>query len=151
VVIFAVLRRAGQQPCTLLVKQFRPPMGSHTLELPAGLIDAGESAAVAALRELKEETGFVGVVRSVSPAACMSPGLTNETTQLVQVDVDLDGPENATPVQMEEDAGAITVLRVPLAGFRGALEQHAAAGGSCYAGLWTLAAGLEMGAGVATA
>ena len=58
-------------------------MGTVTLELPAGLIDAGETPAVAALRELKEETGYVATVRSVSPAACMSPGLTNETVCLV--------------------------------------------------------------------
>ena len=28
---------------TLLVQQFRPPMGCVTIELPAGLVDKGES------------------------------------------------------------------------------------------------------------
>ena len=65
VVILAVLRRQGAEPHTLLVKQFRPPMGAHTVELPAGLIDPGESAQLAALRELKEETGYTATARAV--------------------------------------------------------------------------------------
>ena len=35
--------------------------------LVAGLIDANESPEAAALRELKEETGFVGIVKHCSP------------------------------------------------------------------------------------
>lgn len=37
------------------------------IEVPAGLVDAGESAEEAAVRELKEETGYVGVVSESSP------------------------------------------------------------------------------------
>ena len=37
------------------------------IEVPAGLIDAGETAEQAAVRELKEETGYVGVVSESSP------------------------------------------------------------------------------------
>jgi ADP-ribose pyrophosphatase len=37
------------------------------IEVPAGLIDAGETAEHAALRELKEETGYIGVVSQSSP------------------------------------------------------------------------------------
>ena len=33
-----------------------------TIEVPSGLIDAGESPAESALRELKEETGYVGTI-----------------------------------------------------------------------------------------
>ena len=35
--------------------------------MPAGLVDAGESAAESAVRELKEETGYVGVAADISP------------------------------------------------------------------------------------
>lgn len=48
-------------------KQFRPPVASVTIEVPAGLIDAGETAEEAAVRELKEETGYIGVVSESSP------------------------------------------------------------------------------------
>jgi ADP-ribose pyrophosphatase len=41
----------------LLVRQFRPVVESMTLELPSGLIDAGETPEACARRELIEETG----------------------------------------------------------------------------------------------
>lgn len=43
-------------------KQFRPPIDKVCIEVPAGLIDEGETPEVCALRELKEETGYVGEV-----------------------------------------------------------------------------------------
>jgi len=43
VCVFATLRQAGEEDTTLLVRQFRPPMRGETVELPAGLIDAGEA------------------------------------------------------------------------------------------------------------
>jgi 8-oxo-dGTP pyrophosphatase MutT (NUDIX family) len=42
----------------VLVKQFRFGAGKITLEIPAGLIDQNEASQDAAVRELKEETGY---------------------------------------------------------------------------------------------
>ncbi len=42
-----------------MVTQFRPPVAAYTIELPAGLIDAGETVEEAGVRELKEETGYL--------------------------------------------------------------------------------------------
>ena len=42
----------------LAVRQYRPAVERHTIELPSGLVDPGESPAEAAARELLEETGY---------------------------------------------------------------------------------------------
>jgi ADP-ribose pyrophosphatase len=42
----------------LLVRQFRPVVGSETLELPSGHVEKGELPEAAARRELAEETGY---------------------------------------------------------------------------------------------
>lgn len=67
----------------VLVRQYRPPMAADVLELPAGLVgdepdSEDESMAVAASRELLEETGFqAGKIEEVLTAAS-SAGLTDE-------------------------------------------------------------------------
>src|SRR5215831_7480540 len=55
----------------VLVKQYRPAVESVTLELPAGLVDAGTSPDETAIRELKEETGFVA--DRVTLVGCLKP------------------------------------------------------------------------------
>jgi ADP-ribose pyrophosphatase len=51
VAIFTLVSRPQLPLSTILVLQFRPPVNSIVVELPAGLIDENESAETAALRE----------------------------------------------------------------------------------------------------
>lgn len=146
VCVFATLKKKGQPDDILLVRQFRPPMNGETIELPAGLMDANESAETTALRELEEETGYIGTVsdNSTTPALPLSPGLSNETVALVKVTVDLDLDVNKNPKQKLEGSEFITVLRVQKKGLKAELDALIKKGYHVFAGLYTLAMGMEM-------
>ncbi len=70
----------------VFVEQHRPALGANAIELPAGLVgDAdgpGESARVAAERELFEETGFVARNWKELGEFASSPGTSAETFHL---------------------------------------------------------------------
>ena len=49
----------------LLVRQYKHGVGEIVTDLPAGVIDAGETPETCAVRELAEETGFTGSAGTV--------------------------------------------------------------------------------------
>lgn len=51
----------------VFVEQYRPAIGKHCLELPAGIVEDNESFSDAASRELTEETGYTP--RTIEPLA----------------------------------------------------------------------------------
>ena len=62
----------------ILIEQYRVPLGANCLELPAGLIGdetEGEEAAVAAIRELEEETGYRAAAMTDLGRFHSSPGI----------------------------------------------------------------------------
>jgi ADP-ribose pyrophosphatase len=110
----------------VLIEQFRPALNGYALEFPAGLVDAGEDAAAAACRELREETGYVGRVVWVSNPGLNTPGMTSEATSIALVDIDTGLPENRNPMHCREETEDITVHVVAaadMAAFVAAREQ----------------------------
>ncbi|KAK2892974.1 hypothetical protein Q8A67_012962 [Cirrhinus molitorella] len=120
VAIIALLKRTLHKDGVVMVKQFRPPMGCNTLEFPAGLIDDNETVETAALRELKEETGYKGEVVGVTPVTCLDPGLSNCTTQMVVVHINGDDIENINPTQQLE---FVEVILLPLDEFQQKIDE----------------------------
>jgi ADP-ribose pyrophosphatase len=66
----------------ILVEQWRRAIGRITLEIPAGLIDPGESPEIAAQRELQEETGRKAGKITYLGAYYSSPGVFTEKVSL---------------------------------------------------------------------
>ncbi|KAL9020164.1 MAG: hypothetical protein Q9185_002621 [Variospora sp. 1 TL-2023] len=104
--------RAPSGPELLLQKQFRPPVDKAVIEIPAGLVDVGESAAESAVRELREETGYHGKVSEVSPI--MFNGFCNTNLSMVHVTVDMTLPENQNLKPELEENEFIEVFSLPL-------------------------------------
>ncbi|NET59570.1 MAG: NUDIX hydrolase [Symploca sp. SIO2E6] len=69
-----------QQQEVLLVRQYRPTVERYTLELPSGLLEAGESPEDTAKRELVEETGYQA--STVELLGCLIPDTGRLSNQL---------------------------------------------------------------------
>ena len=102
----------------IVIRQFRPPTGRLVYEFPAGLINPDEDPVEAAIRELKEETGYTGTVDYCSPKVFTSPGLSSEFVHLVRMTVDLENqPDLETHFDESEYIETFLVAQDELADF----------------------------------
>ena len=103
----------------VMVRQFRPGTEEITLELPAGVIDPGESPLNAAKRELLEETGMQST-NWVSLGRCSSnPALMNNHTYLFLA---MDAVQAAVPIP--EESGPLELSLVSEESFLGLIRSE---------------------------
>lgn len=86
IAIYAVRRENPGQ--IVMIRQFRYPLNDYMYEIPAGLVDAGETPAQSAIREMKEETGLTLEVYEGGDDCFRKPfflaqGLTDESGVMV--------------------------------------------------------------------
>ena len=166
--IVAILNMSSG-PELLLQKQYRPPIDKVVIEVPAGLIDAGETPEQCAVRELREETGYVGVAEQTSPimyngmfhvsyhdffccawciysfpALFLDPGFCNTNLNIVHVSVDMSLPENQNPKPELEENEFIECFTVPLASLFEETKKLEQQGYAIDARIGTLAEGIEL-------
>lgn len=91
----------------ILVRQFRPGTEEFTLELPAGVIDPGESPLGAAQRELREETGMESNHWTSLGRCSSNPALMNNHTHLFLAESVMNV---ADPIP--EESGSLDILMV---------------------------------------
>ncbi|KAJ4413986.1 ADP-ribose diphosphatase [Gnomoniopsis sp. IMI 355080] len=131
-------------PEIVLQKQYRPPIDKITIEVPAGLIDEGETAEHAAVRELKEETGYVGKVTESSPVMFNDPGFCNTNVKMVHVSIDMSLPENQNLKPELEENEFIEVFHLPLSKLWDECKKLEAEGYAIDARVGTVAEGIEL-------
>ena len=93
----------------ILVRQFRLPAQEILLEIPAGGVDAGESAEEAAQRELQEETGYRAAQLDRLAGFFVSPGY---CTEFIHVFLATGLSESVIAADDDEN---IALERMPLA------------------------------------
>ncbi|KAL0249383.1 hypothetical protein GEMRC1_004615 [Eukaryota sp. GEM-RC1] len=113
--ILALIQYPESKQCTqiILIKQFRPATNLVVIEWPAGLIDNNEDPKSTAVRELQEETGYVGEVVHTSCIFASGPSLSSSLGSIQVMRVNGDDQSSCVNQELEE-AENIEVLIIPL-------------------------------------
>jgi ADP-ribose pyrophosphatase len=137
--ISAAVILAVDEGHAILVEQYRVPVGSMCLELPAGLVgdeEEGEAIEAAAIRELEEETGYRAERMTDLGRYHASPGMSSEGFSLLRAE-GLTRVGEGGGVAGEE----IAVHRVPVSEVPAFVEQKRREGAAIDVKLLLLLAG----------
>ncbi|GAA5972314.1 hypothetical protein JCM11641_002403 [Rhodosporidiobolus odoratus] len=150
VAIAAILKHPKKPAAIPIILQYRPPIQNICVELPAGLIDKGESPETSAIRELYEETGYGGdafegriKVVEMGGTVVSDPGMSKANMVLATLEVQLKEGEEEPAPHLDEGEH-IDVRVVPVAELYAHLQAFEKLGYTVDARLHHYAAGIEL-------
>jgi len=86
--------KKGNELYVILIKEYRYAVNRYLYELPAGLVDMGETEEQAASRELKEEIGAnVISLQQTEKSSFISVGMSDENLVCFEAEVTLSGEQ----------------------------------------------------------
>jgi len=100
----------GDDPQILLLRQYRYAADGYLYEIPAGKLDAGETPAECAARELREETGCSAQRIEHLLTTFTTPGFTDEQIHIFMA-IDLTQGESATESDEFLEVETVTLSR----------------------------------------
>lgn len=127
VIILPVIRSKTNAipPSVIILKQYRPCVDKVVIEFPGGLINLDETPEAAAIRELKEETGYeVHSIEYCSPPLAIDAGMSNANAKLVVVNVIVDDQLERLK-NFPDDSEYIVTKVVPVEDLYDKLQQYA--------------------------
>ena len=122
---FAIAAALTPERRIVLVRQYKHGIAQIVLELPAGMIDPGESPDACAIRELAEETGYAGDPPRLLRTMFADPTSSNASFHVFLI-------ENAVPkfAQSLDRTEAIVVETATIEELHAALREGRIASGS---------------------
>jgi len=145
VAAIAIYRRLLHYDIIVLVRQYRPALNAYTIEFPAGLMESGESVDDAAIRELKEETGWNGEVAHYSTRLAVDPGCSSSTVRYATVKINGDSIENSNARQQLPEGEFVDLIMLPFNDIHASLEKLTGDGHIIDSRVEAFAIGLQMG------
>lgn len=141
VVVVARLVPSGRY---VLLRQYRQAIENTVIGFCAGAAPAGSDPETEALRELREETGYIGRIVGSSGPLRVNVGMSNDIQYVFVAEIDEADPRNRTPQQELEPSEEIEVVLVPRSEIPGFLLREQDAGGTVGSGVWYVFGVLPM-------
>jgi ADP-ribose pyrophosphatase len=133
VVVVARLVPSGR---FVLLRQYRQAIENSVLGFCAGAAPRGTNPEVEALRELREETGYVGRIVGSSGPLKVNVGMSNDDQYIMSAEIDENDPRNLFPQQELEPAEEIDVVLLRQDEIPAFIESERAAGRTVGPGVW---------------